>query len=267
MTRAPDFLICGGQRCGSTSLAMAIDEHQKLYVAKPLQPEPKFFVTDEKTEADFSRYKSSWFGNCDNDLLIGEKSTSYLDAAGAAERIKHRLPSVKLIFILRHPVERAISNYLFSKSYGQETLSIDEAFMTESTRLEIPASGTSVHPHGYLQRSMYVNNLKPYFANFAIQQMHFVLFEQLTQEFYKTMNKVFEFLEVEPANRPTRVENINRQDWSEFKIKDETLNYLFSHFQKYNEELAELIGKDLQHWNVKTELIRSVMKNPIGTNQ
>jgi hypothetical protein len=55
------------------------------------------------------------------------KSTSYSDAAEAAERISRVLPRVKLIFVLRYPVERAFSNYLWSRQNGLECETFERA--------------------------------------------------------------------------------------------------------------------------------------------
>ena len=257
MKKRPDFLVCGGQRCGSTLMAMALDKHPRVFVAKPLNPEPKFFVDDESPEADFDWYLRNWFSDCGADQIAGEKSTSYLDTVGTAERIKNRLPSAKLIFILRHPIERAISNYLFSKSNGYEELPIDEAFLTESERLQTQFERISVHPHGYLQRSKYFDSLTAYFSKFSKDQLHFVLFEQLSADFDGTMGEAFRFLGLDPISNQDSIENIRQQDWSKIKLASGTLEYLLSHFQPYNRKLAELIGKDLTCWNAPTKKIEA----------
>ena len=116
--RLPEFLIGGAPRAGTTWLYALLDRHPSIYMAKPLKPEPKFFLVDQLYEKGLEYYARTWFADAGAAPLAGEKSTDYLESAAAAERIARDLPRVKLVFVLREPVDRAHSNFLWTKMNG-----------------------------------------------------------------------------------------------------------------------------------------------------
>src|SRR5438874_12720259 len=108
--RLPDFLIGGAARSGTTWLYSALDRHPTGYMAKPIKHEPKLFLVDDLYRKGLAHYARTWFADVPQSHVAGEKSTDYLESAAAAERIARDLPQVRLIFILRDPVDRAYSN-------------------------------------------------------------------------------------------------------------------------------------------------------------
>ena len=73
-----------------------------------------------------------------DELAVGEKSTAYLENTEDAQKMKRLLPDLKVLFILRYPVDRAISNYRFSKQNGLESKSLQYALSHEQQRLKQP---------------------------------------------------------------------------------------------------------------------------------
>src|SRR5712691_8572726 len=110
--RVDHFVIVGAQRCGTTYLYRLLDEHPEIEMAKPLRPEPKFFLDDDRFPLGLSYYESQFFSEA-GPRVRGEKSTSYIESDVAAQRIKATLPGAPMVAVLRDPVERAISNYRF----------------------------------------------------------------------------------------------------------------------------------------------------------
>src|SRR6266576_1930600 len=103
------FVIVGAQRCGTTYLYRLLDEHPEIEMAKPLWPEPKFFLDDERYPLGLPYYESQFFSEPET-RVRGEKSTSYIESETAAQRIKATLPEAAVLVVLRDPVLRAISN-------------------------------------------------------------------------------------------------------------------------------------------------------------
>ena len=85
--RLPDFIIAGAPRSGTTWLYSLLERHPDVYVAKPVTPEPKFFLVDSLYERGLEFYSKTWFAPAPSGAMAGEKSTNYLESAPAAERI------------------------------------------------------------------------------------------------------------------------------------------------------------------------------------
>src|SRR5271165_1590244 len=105
--RLPDFIIAGAPRSSTTWLYVLAQRHPQLAMAEPMTPEPKFFLVDELWRCGLAYYSANWFDPLPAGRVLGEKSTNYLESAEAAERIYRALPWVKLVFLLRNPVDRA----------------------------------------------------------------------------------------------------------------------------------------------------------------
>ncbi len=110
--RLPDFLIIGAAKCGTTTLFHKLGQHPDISMAS--MKEPEFFSRDERYERGLDWYRSL-FAAAEPHQRCGEASGTYTwhpslpDAAG---RIARTLPDVKLIYIMRHPIERAYSHYI-----------------------------------------------------------------------------------------------------------------------------------------------------------
>src|ERR1700688_1203151 len=98
--RLPAFIIGGAPRCATTWLYVLADRHPEIAMAKPMRPEPKFFLVDELYRQGIAYYATRWFADLRDARLLGEKSANYLENPVAAERIHAALPQVKLIFLL-----------------------------------------------------------------------------------------------------------------------------------------------------------------------
>src|SRR5690606_13316093 len=146
MTSQRQLFIVGAQRCGTTYLYKLLDEHPEVEMAKPARPEPKFFLKDG-SENQRDHYINTYFSN-QNTLLLGEKSTSYIESRRAAERIATCFPDAIIIFLLRNPVSRAISNYWMSVDNELEDQPI--SVLLDDSMESRPSQGLSVSPFRYL---------------------------------------------------------------------------------------------------------------------
>src|SRR5207237_8136707 len=131
------------------------------------RPELKFFALHSAYAAGLSYYSATWFAAADKDALAGEKSTAYLESPTAADRIARDLPGVRLVFILREPVARAYSNYLWTKMHGFETEDFAAALGLEAERERtLPDALRFVRPYAYYSRGLYAALLEPYLERF-----------------------------------------------------------------------------------------------------
>ncbi len=129
---APEFIIAGAMRAGTTVLAETLAEHPAVFVTSP--KEPNFFAVAQGA-LEFSGPGDQWFAGqntadwesyqrlfpSDPGLVRGEASAMYLALPGVARDIAGKCPQVKIILILRDPVERAYSAWLYLRSKGRET--------------------------------------------------------------------------------------------------------------------------------------------------
>jgi hypothetical protein len=106
--RLPDFIVAGAPRSGTTWLYMLAQRHPQLAMAQPMAPEPKFFLVDELWQRGLDYYSSKWFEPLPAGRLLGEKSANYLESPVVAARMLSVLPRVKLVFLLRNPVDRLV---------------------------------------------------------------------------------------------------------------------------------------------------------------
>jgi hypothetical protein len=246
--RLPDFIIGGAPRSGTTWLYCLLDRHPAVYMAKPVTPEPKFFLVDRLYDRGLAFYSETWFAAAAPGRLAGEKSTDYLESARAAERIARDLPDVKLVFILREPVDRAYSNYLWTRMNGLETEDFQTALRLEDQReRELPDRWKFVRPFSYFSRGLYADLLAPYFERFPREQMLVVRFEDIVSKPAALAERLQRFLGL--AARPGDSEDLGVINPSEKDttglatgIRDE----LRARYAEPNRRLVAMLGSDFE---------------------
>ena len=189
----PDFLIIGGMRCGSTTLANILNSQQGVFI--PELKELHYFDQRNPGIQSLKEY-GQHFTDANAAQLIGEATPDYLTSSGCASRIHQDLPDAKLIIILRDPIRRAWSHYRFSVASGREIEPFDNALRLETERLAHP-----IHEHdiffSYQQRGRYIEHIQNYLRLFKPEQLHVVLLEELIASPENTVTKLFEFLNLE----------------------------------------------------------------------
>ena len=155
-------------------------------------PDTKIRV-DKQTNWDKGlEWYKSFFVEYKNEKAVGEKTASYLTDERAPELISQTLGNeVKLIVILRNPIYRAFSNYLYFSGQIPEKIKFLEACQSkEYQRLELLESGN------------YFKHLTRYFKHFSKDQFLFIIYDDLLANPLKTIQHTFQFLEVDPEFIP-----------------------------------------------------------------
>jgi len=178
----PTFLIGGAPRSGTTFLAHLLDHHPDLFMAKPLVPEPKVCMTPAADGIQgYRRRYAALFAEAGARSARGEKTSYYFENEDALARIKATLPEPRFVFILREPVARAYSNYLWSTQNGLEQLSFAEAVTLDGRRPSpLPPEKEYVRPFDYLRRSRYGELTQRCIELFGRSRLHFLLFEDIS---------------------------------------------------------------------------------------
>ncbi|HEY8456640.1 MAG TPA: sulfotransferase [Actinopolymorphaceae bacterium] len=251
--RLPDFVIAGAPRSGTTWLRSALERHPRIWMAKPVVPEPKFFLVDDLYTQGIEEYSRRWFSDVPAGCAAGEKSTNYLESAQAAERMAAHLPDVRLIFVLREPIARAISNYRWSVMNGMETEDFATAIALEEEReANVDPRLRFARPHAYVSRGRYARLLQPWFKLFDRDQILVVRFEDLAASPGDTLAKIHAHLGVDP--RPDLggdASALNRSVGDQVAIDPKTRARLEAEFAPLNRELGDLLGPDFTPWTYK----------------
>lgn len=215
----PNFLIIGAPKAGTTALYNYLKEHPQIYMS-PIK-EPKFFALEgeeinfqgprDMTKdyiTDIESYRNL-FKNVSNEIAIGEASPWYLHIPQSSQRIHHYIPDVKLIAILRNPVERAYSQFLSLVQRDFEPLTdFGQALAAEAERIS-----NNWSPRWYYkERGFYYTQLQPYFNLFNRDRIKIFLYEDLKSDSSGLVKEVFNFLGVDNTFTPniSRKHNVTR---------------------------------------------------------
>jgi hypothetical protein len=298
--RYPDFLVVGAARSGTTALHRLLKQHPQLFL--PAVKEPCFFTfADDATEYRGGRFAFAvkeeaaylqLFSGAGDDQCAGEISTPYLymhsRTIAAIKRYVPHAEKVKIIMVLRHPVERTFSNYLWRKRDGREDENFENALAMEQERIR---KGYSFD-YFYASRSLYSEGVKAY--QDAFENVKVFLYDDFRLRQAEVLREICDFLQVNPNFRFRKVVEINRSTspkfplinrwltaelkwkfrflnvlptdfrdglrnmlfkWNsssdpEITMKQETRMSLLKKFEVDTDRLAQLISRDLSHWKV-----------------
>ncbi|MCH8883212.1 MAG: sulfotransferase [SAR324 cluster bacterium] len=248
--RTPCFIVGGAPRSGTTWLYRLLERHPDIHLARPLRPEPKFFLVDELYARGLGYYRERWFRDVPPGARSGEKSSNYLESPSAAGRIAQDLPWVKLVFILRNPVERAYSNYLWTRMNGLETETFERALALEAQReRDCPPELRYARPHAYFSRGQYAELLRPYLARLPREQMLVLQFEEILQSPQALTRRLHSFLDVAPRTADANgLEAANPSEPEGSRLDPVTRRELHMRYAESNRALSELLGVDFSGW-------------------
>jgi len=250
--RYPDFLIAGAPRCGTTWLYKLLDCHPQVYMAKPLTPEPKFFLVDEIYDQGMNYYSNTWFSDVPQGKICGEKSTNYMENAKVPSRIHKHLPDVRLIFILREPGSRAFSNFLWSRMNGLEDKDFSVALDLEEEREQrLEKKKRYARPHAYFSRGLYAKLLYPWFELFPREQILCLRYEDILKNTEHLAKQLYCFLNIEFKTEDfKRLGIINPSHKAGYVMPGNIMKKLRDAYIKPNYELKCLLGSGFKVWGV-----------------
>ena len=195
----PDVIIGGAPRSGTTFLCHLLLKHPDVFVAQPIAPEPKVCLTPhpQGNPGLLERY-AQFFADTPFGKLRVEKTTNYFENEAARERLAGLLRDVRLVFILREPVARAYSNWLWSRKNGLETLPFEEAIRLEGTRPSpFPPEREHVRPFDYMIRGRYGTFAESWLKSFDKRRIGFFLFEHALEDPHAFVERFQTYLGIE----------------------------------------------------------------------
>ena len=246
----PNFIIIGAQKAGTTSLFHYITQHPRVFENKA--KEVHFFDKYYGQGINWYRGHFPLQAHISPGCRLGEATPYYLCHPHAPKRIHQLLPRVKLIAILRNPIDRAISHYFHEVKKNRENLPIVEALNSEDDRCRpewlkmLDDEGYVSRTHqsfSYKQRGIYIDQLERYWRLFAKEQILVVDSEKLFTEPHTVLETVFRFLDIDPQVTigDVAVKNANPIKQN---VPQEVYDSLHHFFQPHNKKLYTALGQD-----------------------
>jgi hypothetical protein len=177
----PNFICVGAQKAGSSSLYKLLKSHPEIHVSE--QKEIHYYNIEENYKKGLDYYMSFFDKGYQNQKMIGEFTPDYLQYTFVPDRIKKDIGNVQIIIILRHPVDRAYSQFNFYKMNKHEDMDSDfELNMkNEALVLGIKSREKWYYPTYYRSKSMYFDQIKRYVETFGRENVHLVIFEEMVK--------------------------------------------------------------------------------------
>ena len=294
----PNFLVIGAAKSGTTSLYAYLNQHPQIYMS-PVK-ETNFFAIEGKTlnyNYTDSKVIDNYLAQCKTDLksyqdlfqevmdekAIGEVSPMYLYDPKAPERIQNYIPDVKLIAIIRNPVERAYSSFLHTIRYKLEPFTnFTQAIQAEESRMR----SNWWWGFFYVHPGFYYEQLQRYLERFKPSQLKIYLYEDLSDHPFDLLQDLFKFLDVNETFTPDissrynatgipknellynliesriaqaslkrlpqqlrqKVTNLNSQNLKKPPLNSALRKQLIKTYREDILKLQDLLQRDLSHW-------------------
>ena len=239
-----EFVLIGAQKSGTTALHYLLAKHPDITLGD--QQEMHFF-DDERIFAESPDYDllHRHFPAIRPSLIAGECTPSYLYWAPAAERLHQYSPSIKLIALLRNPVDRAFAHWNMQRFKKREPLDFLEALEEEKKRIAQPLS-LEARRFSYVERGFYSKQLARFFGFFPRAQFKVIKFEDFRDRPQETLNALFQFLGVNPlAHVRSKDRNVVPYEREMTPAERKHLNGAFA---EEIGKLEQLLGWDCADW-------------------
>ena len=274
----PSFLIIGGSRSGTTSLFAHLIEHPNIIPGS--MKEVYFFQYFTNNKTSFYR---SHFPIKRKNLITCEATSTYFVHPLIPARVHKLLPLVKLIVVLRNPIERAYSEFHYTVNLGEQiTENFEDVIKSELKRIEIgnnnpelKIKNTNYHQFSFshLRDGLYAQHLENWLKFFPKEQLLILNAKDLYNNLDNIVAETFDFLNLPKYQIESRIEknkidkirplggherniykNIDSKTRTLFNVqnypemKSETRKFLQDFFRPHNEKLFEMIGRRFD-WN------------------
>lgn len=251
----PDFIIAGEAKCGTTSLYRYIVAHPDIIAADRKEPN-NFIACPGSMVMCRSHYPfmvSSWWQKnvLKRDFVTGEASAEYFSRRNVAENISSRLPGVRIIILLRDPVQRALSDWNMLNRNGILNDSFEDIVdrsidWLSDNELRPILDDAGQHEHSTIRivlRGIYINNLQRWMQLFDQDHIRVYSSEDLFREPQSITDDVYNFLKASPYALP-ELNQYRKGDYDTGNYAD-SLRKLAIFYAPHNEKLFNVLGRRL----------------------
>jgi len=237
------FLVIGAQKSGTTSLWQYLRKHPRLCM--PMSKEAPFFTQESPKASDLRAWTQKLLIGAPSDSLLGKVTPDYMVGQSdvpvevVAKRIAATLPDVKLIALLRDPVERAVSSYMMAVRREQESRSIDVALSQLVDPEELGRARLRPSPNNsYIAAGEYGRLLGIYRDIFPSDRLLVAYTEDLARDPGGVLDAVLGFLDLPIGFRPEGL-GVRHFQGGRRKLLDREAEELL--FKFYREEISPYI--------------------------
>lgn len=236
----PSALLIGAQKAGTTSLFDALTRHQDIVGSKMKE----VHFADKNWQRGLG-----WYKKCfpQTSRITIEATPNYLFAPFAAKRMLQAVPDVRCIAILRNPIERAYSHYLYECRRGGEHYSFADALAAEAERTDRDWTRAEIDPgywtfalqhHSYLRRGLYAAHLARWEALLPKKRLLVVEDKDIFYDTERTLKKIQTFIGV-----TKQVDLILRhKNAGSYKYKPKTSKIIPQYFAQDGQALYKRYG-------------------------
>ncbi len=257
----PNLIVIGAMKSGTTSLHDYLNIHPDIQMSEP--KELDFFINPEEEErsgqSTFSRGMNWYKLHFDQGFKIrGESSQNYSKThkfPSSPVMLRKHLQEVKLIYILRDPVERFLSN-ISEIQYG----SAFEGSVKSYEDLDREKLSKDL----IVQTGFYAKHIKAYLEHFDKDEIMVLFLEDLLQDRVKTMNEVFEFLGLSRIQDPTRFDfqsNVSSQKFTEGKFLQKVLK------NPAGKRVSSILGKGIKGTIKSNPMVQKLIYRSVKKGQ
>lgn len=222
----PNLFILGAAKCGTTTLYAHLNAMQDVCMSPA--KEPTFFEADFEKGLDY--YQQTYFRDYQGESVVGDARTRNLYLPWVPGRIHETNPDARLVVMVRDPVDRAFSHWLYRAKVGSDTDSFEDAIQDDLARIErgLPADDAAeierwrsalpaVRAHGYglyrtyLDSGYYMQQIDRFLALFPREQLHVIVLDDLQRDPEHVMGELLDFLGLDRERNPigaARRENV-----------------------------------------------------------
>lgn len=238
-----DFIVIGAQKAGTTALDFYLRSHPQIQMSK--KKEVHFFDNDDLFEGSKDNYKfyHQFFDFSIKNKIRGEITPSYMYWEPSVERIKAYNPNIKLISILRNPVERAFSHYNMEIHRNFEDRSFKICIQEEKkNNFDVQNKIKS-----YVSRGFYSRQIERVYRYFDKENILFIKYEDFLNNQYEELKKIFTFLGIENEMYNYQFKNIHATSYK-IKLNELTKKDLINLYLNDVEIVEELLCWDCTDW-------------------
>ena len=252
----PNLVVIGAMKCGTSALHSYLDRHPQIDMSKPKELNFFFGPTTSAQAAPGDSHRmqeqgcgwssgnwhrgSQWYSRHFRREAIarGESSPGYTSPShhGVAQRMARAIPAARLIYLVRDPVDRAISQYRHHRSEGTESRPIEKALLDPDSQ--------------YLSRGRYYERLAPFLECFARQQIAIVSAEELLTRRRATLLSLFRFVGVDEGFWSSDLERLHNCNGDAPQLDSRFRRRVSEAFAQDADRLRELAGRDFPAWSL-----------------